>query len=185
MNEQIIKRLQTDAPFALMFAVANNPQGILNALAKNGIVPNSAIQNTTDWSYNLLLKMLSYDKAKAIQIVTSVPYVMNSKATWTNGCESFFTDYQKSVNAGSNVGSKFSLEALLGGLGAGLGTYAGLASNADGTYSTQSAEQLAAEKAAADKAAADKKRNMIIGFSIGGVVLLIVLYMVFKKKKTN
>lgn len=182
MNEQIKKRLQTDAPFALQFAVANNPQGILDALAKRGIVPSSAVQNTTDWSYNLLFKMLSYDKAKAIQIVTSVPYVINSKAVWTNGYDSFFTDYQKKVNATNNVGAKFSLEALLGGLGAGLGTYAGIASAGTGTMLT--AEQVAAEKAAADKAAADKKRNTIIGFSIGGLALIIILYMV-KKEKTN
>ena len=185
MNEQIIKRLQTDAPFALSFAVANNPQGILDALAKNGIVPNSAIQNTTDWSYNLLLKMLSYDKAKAIQIVTSVPYVMNSKAVWTNGYESFFTDYQRKVNASNNVGAKFSLEALLGGLGAGLGTYAGIASAGENGGTMLTAAQIAEQKAAADKAAADKKRNTIIGFSIGAVSLLIIAYMVFKKKKSN
>ncbi len=179
-----IQRLQTDAPFALQFAVANNPQGIIDALSARGIVPSSAVQNKTDWAYNTLYKMLSINKPLAIEIVTGVPYVINSKATWTNGFDSFFTDYQRKMNQGSNVGAKFSVEALLGGLGAGLGTYAGIATTADApTGYTPTTQQLEAEKlqAEADK---NKKTMIIAGSIIGAILLIIVLVVVFKKKKT-
>lgn len=183
-QNDVIKRLQTDAPFALSFAVANNPQGVIDALAANGIVPNSSVTDTPAWAYNTLYKMLSYDKARAINIVTSVPYSINSKATWTNGYSDYFTQYQKAVNATPAVGAKFSLDALLAGLGTGLSTYGTLATQADGTETAPTAAQVAAQKAAADEAA-KKKRNMYIGIGIGAVVLIVVLYIVFKKKKTD
>lgn len=185
-QNEVIKRLQTDAPFALSFAVANNPQGVLDALSAQGIVPNSSVTDYPAWAYNTLYKMLSYDKAKAIAIVTSVPYSINSKAQWTNGYGDYFTQYQKAVNGGQNVGAKFSLDALLAGLGTGLSTYGTLATQLDSTDGTTepTAAQLAAKKAA-DEEAAKKKRNLYIGLGIGAVVLIVILYVVFKKKKED
>jgi hypothetical protein len=158
----------------------------LDSLSAYGIVPNSSVVDTQAWAYNTLYKMLSLDKNKAIAIVTAVPYSINSKATWTNGYGDYFTQYQKAVNSSQNVGAKFSLDALLAGLGTGLSTYGNLAAQGDLDATAnggKSQAELAAEKLKADEEA-KKKRNMYIGLGIGALVLLIVLYIVFKKKKT-
>lgn len=181
-KEQIIIGIKTDAKFALSFAIANNLSGIMEALSSYGLVPSISVIDQSLWAYNTLLEMLRVNKTKAIELITSVPYNPNPKNAWTSGFDTYFKGVQSSNNT-SGASGKFSLDALLGGLGAGLSTYASVSTEQNGTTSTVSEEKAAAAAAEAEKAAAKKKQNMIIGFSIGGVILIIVLYAIFKKKK--
>lgn len=180
----VLATIKTNPYFALMFAIENNPQGVLDALSASGLVPIKSSGDSKTWSYEILKAMLESDKQRAINLISKVRYKINSKAVWTISYSSYFIDTQKNTN---NLGAKFSVDALLGGLGAGLSAYSGASMGNEGSSSSgMSDAQLQAEQDAKDKADAEakkKKRNNIIYISAGGLVLLIVLYVMFKPKK--
>lgn len=184
-KSQVIAKLETDPFFCLGFAIDNNPQGVVVALQNNGY----AVPNNTDakalklFLLETLKGILISDKSKAIEIVSQVPYIKDVPIdSYTYGLYDYFARTQPAATVTGS--QRFSLDALLGGLGAGLSTYASV-STSTGTIAPLTAIQLKAEADAKAKADADKrKRNnyYIIGGVIVVVIFGVIFYMSTKKK---
>lgn len=183
-KSEIILRLKSDSLFALSFAIDNNPTGLLSALNAAGIVKPAGVDTKT-WLRTTLLQMLGTNKAKAIELITSVQYVKDAP-NWTGGFIDYFMDTQPSTTV--TAAQRFSLDALLGGLGAGLSTYAGISTAGQAPMDTAQAQAAQAEAEAKAKAEEDRKKRTqkIIIFSVIGVVVLgVIVYFITKKKKTT
>jgi len=182
-QSEIIAKLESDALFALGFAVDNNLDGVVISLKNKGItVPVLPYAELKKWCYEKLVELLKTNKPLCIEIVSAVPY--NKEATnYTEGFYDYFANNQPADTVTAQ--QKFELDALLGGLGAGLMTYASISSAPAGTTTLSTAEKE--QIAAAQKAEADRKRrntNIIIGVVVG-IVVVAVLFAVFKKKKSS
>lgn len=183
-QSEIIAKLESDALFALGFAVDNNPDGVVVALNNKGItVPTLPLADVKKWCYEKLVEILKSNKQLCIDIISAVPY--NKEAT--NYTADFY-DYFANTQPADTVTAqqRFDINALLGGLGSGLMTYASIS----GDFGTSGSTMTTAEReaiAAAQKAELERKQkttNIIIGVVVG-IVVVAVLFAVFKKKKSS
>ena len=182
-KDKTIQLLQSDAIFALSFVADNNPNGAVAVLAANGYYMPSTVTDTKSFVFDTLVDLLNSDKAKAIQIVSQIPYDKSANAPlYTQGFNDYFMRSQPASQ--TTAAGKFSLDALFAGLGTGLSTYSGvsLANNGMTTGGTTSTVDQAAQDAA-NAEAKRKKTNLIIGLTVGGLVVLgVIIYFVTKKK---
>lgn len=183
---EIISKLESNAIFALGFAVDNNPDGVVVALKNKGYnLPTNAVSEADkkNWCMSTLKSILAKSKQACIDVIQTVPY--NKDATnYTAGFLDYFLRTQPAET--KTTAAKFDINALLGGLGSGLSTYVGIAgaSETDGIDTQSPAEKAAAEAAAAEAAAAKKKRiTTIVIVVVVATVVVTVLVAIFKKKK--
>lgn len=183
-QDEIISKLQSDALFALGFAVDNNLDGVVISLKNKGInVPLLQGAELKKWCYEKLVEILKSNKQLCIDIISAVQY--NKDATnYTAGFYDYFANTQPADTVTAQ--QKFDVNALLGGLGSGLLTYASISGDLGGAGTTQTQAEKEAI-AAAEKADAERKKrttNIIIGVVVG-IVVIAVLFAVFKKKKSS
>ena len=181
-KDRVIQMLQSNAQFALNFIADNNPNGAVAVLAANGYFMPSANVEAADFVFDTLFSLLQTDKAKCIAIVSQIPYNKGADAPeYTQGLNDYFMRTTPATK--TTAQGKFSLDALFAGLGIGLSTYSGvsLANNGMNTGGTGSAADQAAN-AEAQK----KKTNLIIGLTVGGLLILgVIIYFVTKDKKAD
>jgi len=183
---EIISKLESNAVFALGFAVDNNPDGVVIALKNKGYnKPANAVSepDVKNWCMSTLRSILNKNKQESIDIIQTVPYNKDAN-NYTAGFLDYFLRTQPAST--KTTAAKFDINALLGGLGSGLSTYVGIAGAGETADALQSpAEKAAAEAAAAEAAAAKKKRvTTIVVVVVVSIVVVTVLVAIFKKKKS-
>lgn len=181
MNEQIIQLLKTDPQFALKFALDNNFAAIKNALGNKGFIVSNEIE-----AFSKIWELLQSGKNDIVMYVLSVPYI-NTATNGTGGYANYFVANSAPPTAPdpANLQKTFNWSGLLTTIGIVL-TGAGVAIGGTGAGATaETAAEKAAREAAEAEAAAKKKRNIIIGVSIGGLLVAgLIIYLIFKKKKS-
>lgn len=175
-QSQVIAKLETQPLFALRFAVDNNPNGVVVALINAGYEVKSDV--TPDELYNLLFKILNEDKQKLISIITTkVAYNKSVPIdNYTYGLYEYFAKKQPANTV--TASQKVSLDALLGGLGAGLSTYVAVstAAGAGGATESEADKTARLEAEATAKKAKDKKTMYWIFGAVGGLLLIAGIY---------
>lgn len=182
-KDSVIRLLQSNAEFALNFVADNNPNGAVAVLAQNGYYMPSTDADAPTFVFDTLFNLLKTNKQKCIEIVSQIPYNKSTDAPkYTQGLNDYFMrtmPASKTTPAG-----KFSLDALFAGLGTGLSTYSGvsLANEQQILNGDTNAVNTAAQQAADDEAK-KKRTNLIIGLTVGGLVVLgVIIYFVTRKK---
>ena len=184
---EIIAKLQSDALYALGFAVDNNPDGVIVALKDKGFVEPlglTTLELRKKWAFETLKGILMNNKKACISLISAVPYNKNA-TNYTAGLLDYFMNTQNPNTV--TAAARFDINALLGGLGAGLSTYTGMAMAAEGGLNEPTAAEKQAEEEAAAKEAAAKKQKMIYwGLGIvGAIVVVVIIVAVVKRKKTT
>lgn len=189
---EIVSLIKTDPIFALKFGLDNNFEAFKKVMMQQGIMVQTKAE-----AINKLSALVNGDRQKLQNIYSKIPYLnLDPKLNYTGGLLEYFVNtspadkLQDARQQASAEGSRFDLNAILSGLGAGLTGFtdyqAGASGGGAGTPSDPAviAAAAAAAKAEAEAAAKKKKRNMWIAIGIvSAVVVSVVLYFVFRKKK--
>lgn len=182
---KIKQLLQSDARFAIRFITDNNPASALAVLSANGYEKPKGVSEA-DFIENTLWTLLNTKKAECIAIISQISYDNTENAPeYTRGFYDYFALNQPASTV--TAAQKFTLDALFGGLGAGLQTYSGISLAGDqmNTYGTATTAQQQAALAAQEKEKARIRNNWIIGGLIGLVVVAGILIFAFTGKDKN
>lgn len=187
-KEQIISSLQNPT-FAVGFALDNNLNGVIQALNILGLPAKDRLT-----AFEQLKKLANGDKQKLQTIFDRVGYIdWNPQENYTGGFKDYFkarTSIDKLATANNmpNIVGRFSLDALLSGLGAGLSAYSNVTTSGGNNVPDQNIiAQMEADKAKAEAEGKAKRKKMIIWISIIIAVIIltiILIYIVRKNKET-
>jgi hypothetical protein len=121
-SQELLLKLQQEPDTALKFAIDNNPTAVITALATAGFTGDGSRM----YAYETLKALMENGKKEmVIKLISSIPYI-NSAPNYTGGLRDYFVRSSPPNSAPKQpyvIGSKFSWDGLLAGLGMGLSAY--------------------------------------------------------------